>query len=121
MVGLLLVVCFGSEAKGQGTAAWAATFPKTGTAIVEIDIKGTITPAGGWTVSGARWEAWETGGEVLEGPVTLAIDINTGVGTFDHAIGLTTGKTYNVVVTATMTSGAMTKRIRTAVGSAKAK
>jgi hypothetical protein len=118
----LLVVAFVTEVRAQGTITWAAGFPKTGAAIGEIDIKGTITPDAGWTISSARAEAWEVGKVVFTSDA-LALNINavTGVGTFDQAYALTAGKTYNVVVNAILTDGTNTKTIRTKPGSAMAK
>jgi hypothetical protein len=110
----LVVLCI-SDASAQGTASWAAGFPKTGTNAGEIDIKGTITADAGWMVTGAQWEAWEDGKVVFTGvPLLIA-------GTFDTAIGLTAGKTYNVVVTGTVSNGTITKNVRTPPKTATAK
>jgi hypothetical protein len=112
----LFVLLGANEARGQGTASWAAGLPKTGSGVGEIDIKGTITADAGWMVTSAQFEAWEDGKVVITGAIFL-----DATKSFDTAIGLTGGKTYNVVVTANVTNGTVTKFVRTPPKAAMAK
>ncbi len=103
-----------------GTVAWNSGFPKTGTGVGEIDVKFTITPDTGWSISSARVESWEDGKEVITS-AALAVPL-TAPYVVDGTVGLPDGgATYNLVANVVVTNGTMMKTIRTTVGRAQAK
>lgn len=125
-IALAIVATFSGQALCQ-EIAWAAGYPKPGTLLNgTIAVKGTVTPAAGWSVpidkNKQRWaraEYWISGKTIKNVPIKVDANLN-----FNSEFGadLDRNATYNVVMVVTLEKmGEPDRQVGTAPGATKPK
>jgi hypothetical protein len=111
---LLIFVFVAHPVKAQGKITWDTGFPKAGKVgcMPYITIKGTITPATGWSFKSATARVWLSGQAVSEFNVTTN---GKNPVTFNQDLQVMLLNTkYNVIVEAVLTNNCKNATIITA-------
>jgi hypothetical protein len=118
LAAVVLVAVFSldaGESQAQGKITFDKDYPKTGTLLGAIDVKGKVTLDAGWSLAGKkefRALVWESGKED-KGPFFFA-GTKKDEKVFDTGLlGMWSGVKYNVAVQIDVTDGTKTKTLRT--------